>query len=115
MSGGAGGQGWPLNQLITLSPNFPSRHSLTLSAVYYVAPSCCSQKCRLVNTFRTSDQRKVCRNSSEPPCPQRSGALGPTVQNGLSPLDYWLWPACLAELRRSPPATLGELIATLEE
>ena len=42
------------------------------------------------------------------------------MQNGLSPLDYWLWPAmCLAEVVGSPLplplATLGELIATLEE
>ena len=27
----------------------------------------------------------------------------------LSPLDYWFWSVCLAELRRSPPSSLDEL------
>ena len=43
MSGVQQGQGQPLNLLITLSPNFPTSHSLTLTAVCAVAPSCCSQ------------------------------------------------------------------------
>ena len=56
MSGVQEGKGRPLNQLITLSSNLPSSHSLTLPAVCSVVPSCCSQKCRLGITARTTDQ-----------------------------------------------------------
>ena len=53
-SGVQEGQGRPQDLLITLSPNFPSSHSLPLTAVCAVAPSCCSQKRRLVTVARTS-------------------------------------------------------------
>ena len=33
----------------------------------------------------------------------------------LSPLDYWFWGACLAEIRRVKPATLELLVETVEE
>ena len=33
----------------------------------------------------------------------------------MSPLDYWFWSVCLAELRRSPPTTMEELITTMED
>ena len=32
-----------------------------------------------------------------------------------SPLDFWFWSVCLAELRRNPPTSLEELQATVEE
>ena len=56
MSGVQEGQGQPLNLLITLSPNFPSRRSLTQTALCALAQSCCNQKHRLVITTRTSNQ-----------------------------------------------------------
>ena len=31
----------------------------------------------------------------------------------LSPLDFWLWGVCLAELRRSPPGSIEELKETV--
>ena len=48
------GQGRTLNLLITLSPDLPPSHSITLAAVCAVAPSCRGQKRRLVTTTRTS-------------------------------------------------------------
>ena len=89
MSGVQEGQGRPLNLLITLSPNFPSRHSLTLTALCALAQSCCSQKHRLVITTRTSNQTTVCRRS-------RLTSWSALVTSGhqrriaCRPLDYWL-------------------------
>ena len=54
MSGVQEGQGRPQNLLITLSPNFPSSHSPTLTAVCAVAPSCRSRKRRSVTVARAS-------------------------------------------------------------
>ena len=33
----------------------------------------------------------------------------------MSPLDYWFWGACLAEIRRVKPATLELLVETVEQ
>ena len=39
----------------------------------------------------------------------------PAKSPDLSPLDFWFWSVCLAELRRNPPISLEELQATVEE
>lgn len=39
----------------------------------------------------------------------------PPKSPDLSPLDYWFWSVCLAELRRSPPASIEELKQTVTE
>ena len=54
MSGVQEGQGRPLNLLITLSPNFPSSHSVTLTAARAMALSRCNQLNQLVATARTT-------------------------------------------------------------
>ena len=62
VSGVQEGQEWPLNLLITLSPNFLSSHSVTLTAACAVrgtllrqrTPPCCSQKRLFVTVARTS-------------------------------------------------------------
>ena len=77
-----------LNLLITLSPTFHSSRSPILTAVCAAAPSCCSQKCRLVTPARTSDQVKVSRRSGNLLVHGRT--LGPPMQHGLSPVGYWL-------------------------
>lgn len=38
----------------------------------------------------------------------------PARSPDLSPLDFWFWGAAMAELRRSPPATLDDLKVTVE-
>ena len=39
----------------------------------------------------------------------------PPKSPDLSPLDYWFWGICLAELRRSPPSSMEELKETINE
>ena len=39
----------------------------------------------------------------------------PPYSPDLSPLDYWFWGACLAEIRRVKPATLELLVDTVEQ
>ena len=48
---------------------------------------------------------RVISRHAERPWPARSP--------DMSPLDYWFWSVCLAELRRSPPSTLEELQETV--
>ena len=50
---------------------------------------------------------RVISRHAERPWPARSP--------DMSPLDYWFWSVCLAELRRSPPSTLEELQETVED
>lgn len=38
----------------------------------------------------------------------------PARSPDLSPLDFWFWSVCLAELRRNPPSSLDELKETVE-
>ena len=60
--GGQEGQGRPLNPLITMLPNFPSSHSLTLTAVCHGAVYFSQKRC-LVTTTRTASQTTVRRRS----------------------------------------------------
>ena len=39
----------------------------------------------------------------------------PSRSPDLSPLDYWLWSVCLAELRRNPPSDMEELKEIVQE
>ena len=39
----------------------------------------------------------------------------PAKSTCLSPLDYWFWSVCLAELRRSCPSPMEELVETVTE
>ena len=100
MSGVQEGEGRSLNLLITLSPDFPSNHSLTLKAACAMAPYRCNQSQQLVATLAPPARRWSAGGRSKPFGPHRSRAFGPPLARW--PVGPGLLVLAVAELRGSP-------------
>ena len=88
---------------------WPKIRSVSTRRSYYFQQdgATCHTTIMVREWLREKFRERIISRFADKPWPSRSP--------DFSPLDYWFWSVCLAELRRNPPSTLEELVNTVED